>query len=148
MEDAKLPSSLSSRDLAHLKAQGKKFIIPLDDDNETCNTRLLNYIKETGKKDSDIYNEIGLSRSTFNNFKKGKRISKYAVIAMGLVLNLTIDQINDLLNRQDHGLNPRRNEDKVIIYCLKNDIRKIRKVNAILKDNNCPELSYLYSTIN
>ena len=72
---------------------------------ETFFDVLTEYMDAKGyKKDSDLYNRIGINRSTFSKFRSGKQNpSRETVLRMALVMELKEDEAVRLLNAAGHA---------------------------------------------
>lgn len=81
---------------------------------------LIEYMQDRGyKKDSDLYNRLGIHRSTFSKFRNGtQNPSRETVLRIALVLELKQDEAMRLLNAAGHAFMPNDKFDKFAAYFI------------------------------
>ena len=113
------------------------FIEEKMDDNK-FQTLLFDYIDSRNLKDSDVYNKVNMDRRLFSKLRnKDYHPSKETIILLGLALELTDAELEDLLLSASYSL-PRNNYfDLIIRFCFENKIYNVIEVNEFLVDYNC-----------
>ena len=113
------------------------FIEEKMDDNK-FQTLLFDYIDSRNLKDSDVYNKVNMDRRLFSKLRnKDYHPSKETIILLGLALELTDAELEDLLLSASYSL-PRNNYfDLIIRFCFENKIYNVMEVNEFLVDYNC-----------
>ncbi len=96
-------------------------------------------IDEKGLKDSEVYKKADVSRSVFNNVKKG-HCSKGTAIALALTLELSLEETQRLLRKARIVLSESFVFDKTIMYCIMNKIYVADDVNYLLSQIGQPIL--------
>ena len=110
---------------------------------ETFQTKLFNYIDSKNLKDSDVYNKVYIDRKLFSKIRSNKNYhpSKNTVILLGLSLELTENEIEDLLSSASYSLPKNTIYDLIIRFCFKEKIYDINKVNEFLYEHDCKTLT-------
>ncbi len=116
------------------------------DDNkedETFQTKLFEYIDKKGLKDSEVYNKVYLDRRLFSKIRSNKDYhpSKETVILLGIALELTETEIEDLLKSASYSLPMNTTFDLIIRFCFKEKIYNLDQINEFLYDYNCKLLN-------
>ena len=112
------------------------------DDNkedETFQTKLFEYIDKKGLKDSEVYNKVYIDRRLFSKIRSNKDYhpSKETIILLGIALELTENEIEDLLKSASYSLPMNTTFDLIIRFCFKERIYDIDQINNFLYDYNC-----------
>ena len=99
------------------------FLSKLEKRNNASSTvfwkKLVWHLDQTGKRDSEIYKKVRISRQTFSKFKKKDyHPSKETVVAMAIGLELDLQQTQELLGTVGYSLHPEDKFDDVIRYCI------------------------------
>ena len=104
--------------------------------------RLFSFIDKSGKKDSEIYNEAGVDRREFSKIRCDANYipSKEKIICLSLVLKLSVDETNLLLDAGGWTLSHSIKRDMIIRYCIKNGIYNIQTIDNALKHFGYPTL--------
>lgn len=107
-------------------------------------TMLFKLIDERNLKDSDVYNKVHIDRRLFSKIRNNSLYhpSKETIILLGLSLELSEQEIEDLLNSASYSLPKNNYYDLIIRFCFINKIYKISKVNSLLEEYNCKLFSY------
>ncbi len=107
-------------------------------ENNKFQTLLFNYIDSRNLKDSEVYNKVNMDRRLFSKLRnKDYHPSKETVILLGIALELSEKELEDLLLSASYSL-PRNNYfDLIIRFCFKNKIYNVIEVNEFLVDYNC-----------
>lgn len=95
---------------------------------------LFDYIDRSGYRDSYIYKKAGIDRKYFSKIRSKRNYvpKKNTVIALGLALNLEIEDMETLLCSAGYALMPSGKLDIIIRYCIEHEIYNVRKVNDLL----------------
>lgn len=102
-------------------------------------TLLFKMIDERGLKDSDVYNKVGMSRKTFSKIRslEDYHPSRETVILLGLSLELSISEMEELLDSAAYSL-PRNNAaDLIIRFACQSKIYNVMEVNEMLEEYGC-----------
>lgn len=109
----------------------------LEDFNNILRKYIRDYNKKYNTKDSDIYKKADISKEHFNKIINQKvKPQKKPLIALGLALDLTKDEIEKLLNYAGFHLTNTNKFDVIIMFCLEKNFRDIIFINTILEENN------------
>lgn len=107
-------------------------------------TMLFKFIDNKKLKDSDVYNKVHIDRRLFSKIRSDKNYhpSKETIILLGIALELTENELDDLLESASYSL-PKNNEyDLIIRFCFINKIFKITSINELLYEYNCKLFNY------
>lgn len=104
---------------------------------------LFKMIDDRDLKDSDVYNKVHIDRRLFSKLRSNNyHPSKDTVILLGLSLELSEDEIVDLLDSASYSLPKNNYYDLIIRFCFINKIYDISKVNELLDEYNCKLFNY------
>lgn len=107
-------------------------------DNNKFQTLLFDYIDSRNLKDSDVYNKVNMDRRLFSKLRnKDYHPSKETIILLGLALELTDAELEDLLLSASYSLPKNNYFDLIIRFCFENKIYNVMEVNEFLVDYNC-----------
>ena len=112
-------------------------------EEDTFQTKLFNYIDSKNLKDSDVYNKVDIDRRLFSKIRSNKDYhpSKETIILLGIALELTEEEIEDLLNSAAYSLPMNTTYDLIIRFCFKEKIYNLNQINEFLYDYNCKLLN-------
>lgn len=112
-------------------------------EEDTFQTKLFNYIDSKNLKDSDVYNKVDIDRRLFSKIRSNKNYhpSKETIILLGLALELTEKEIEDLLSSASYSLPMNTTYDLIIRFCFKEKIYDLNQINEFLYDHNCKLLN-------
>lgn len=97
------------------------------------------YLDKHKMKESDFYNKLNMERQYWSKIKTGKNgfvPIKGSVIAIGIALGLTRNQMDKLLAKAGYALSDYNKFDRVIMACISLGINDVFKVEQILFANN------------
>ncbi|MBR3627595.1 MAG: hypothetical protein IKN42_01970 [Elusimicrobia bacterium] len=101
--------------------------------NDILRKHIRNYNKKNNTKDSDIYTKADITKEHFNKIINNKiKPQKKPLIALGIALDLNIEEINELLHAAEFNLTNTSEFDLTIKFCLNKNIRNIHDINIIL----------------
>lgn len=105
---------------------------------------LFRMIDERNLKDSDVYNKVHLDRRLFSKIRNDEKYhpSKETVILLGLSLELSEKEIDELLSSASYSLPKNNYYDLIIRFCFINKIYRIIEVNELLDEYNCELFDY------
>ena len=107
-------------------------------------TLLFKYIDDREVKDSDVYNKVHIDRRLFSKIRSDidYHPSKDTVILLGIALELSEKEIEDLLESASYSL-PRNNVfDLIIRFCFIEGIYDVNLINEFLDDHHCKLLGF------
>lgn len=112
-------------------------------DENTFQKKLFQYIDDKGIKDSDVYNKVNIDRRLFSKIRSNKDYhpSKETIILLGISLELTEKQIEELLESASYSLPMNNTHDLIIRFCFKEKIYNINQINSFLYNYNCKTLN-------
>ena len=124
------------------KANVNEFINNNKED-ETFQTKLFKYIDNKNLKDSDVYNKVGIDRRLFSKIRSDINYhpSKETVILLGIALELSEYEIEDLLEIASYSMPKNNTYDLIIRFCFKHHIYNINQINEFLYEHNCKTLN-------
>ena len=104
---------------------------------------LFKYIDDKELKDSDVYNKVNLDRRLFSKIRCDDEYnpSKETVLLLALSLELTEEELNELLSTTSYHLSNSSISDLIIRFCFINKIYDIDTVNEFLFDHKCKTLN-------
>lgn len=107
-------------------------------------TLLFKYIDDRNLKDSDVYNKVHIDRRLFSKIRSNCEYhpSKDTVILLGLALELSENEILELLESAAYSLPKNNYYDLIIRFCFTEGIYKIKDVNELLASYNCKLFNY------
>ena len=110
---------------------------------DSFQTKLFNYIDKKGVKDSDVYNKVNLDRRLFSKIRSNEKYhpSKETVILLGIALELSELEIEDLLKSASYYLSMNTEFDLIIRFCFKEGIYNLNQINEFLYDYDCKLLN-------
>lgn len=112
-----------------VKKELREFI---DSSNMTFKDVLSEYIEKASKKDSEIYNEAGIDRREFSKIRcNGYVPSKDKIVCLAIALKLNVGETIDLLNAGGYTLSENINRDKIILFCIEQELN-IEDTNELL----------------
>ncbi len=107
-------------------------------------TMLFKLIDERNLKDSDVYNKVHIDRRLFSKIRNDNTYhpSKETIILLGLSLELSELEIEELLHSASYSLPKNNYYDLIIRFCFINKIYKLTEVNELLDEYDCKLFSY------
>ena len=111
-------------------------------EEDSFQMKLLKLIDERNLKDSEVYNKVNIDRRLFSKIRSNKDYhpTKETIILLGLSLELTEEELEDLLKSASYSL-PMNNEyDLIIRFCFKEKIYDLFQLNEFLEDYHCKTL--------
>ncbi len=100
---------------------------------------LFSYIDNRELKDSDVYNKVHMDRRLFSKIRSDVNYhpSKETVILLGLALELSELEIEELLNSAAYSLPKNNVYDLIIRFCFIEGIYDLIEVNSLLDSYEC-----------
>ena len=107
-------------------------------------TLLFKLIDERNLKDSDVYNKVHIDRRLFSKIRIDKNYhpSKETIILLGIALELSENELDELLDSASYSLPKNNKYDLIIRFCFINKIFKLTDINDLLDDYGCKLFSY------
>lgn len=101
----------------------------------TFSQLLFSYIDKQGVSDSDLYKKACIDRRHFSKIRSNPdyRPKKSTVLALALALELTENEVNELLSSAGYDLSDSDTFDLVIQFCLEKKIYNLDDVNEALE---------------
>ena len=123
--------------------------MPLDDylnnnkKNPSFRDVLFKFIDDKNLKDSDVYNKVNIDRRLFSKIRCDDNYnpSKETVLLLGISLELSLEEFDELLNTTSYHLSNTSVSDLIIKFCFINKIYKIDTINDFLYDHKCKTLN-------
>ncbi len=100
---------------------------------------LFGYIDKKGLKDSDVYNKANIDRRLFSKIRSNEDYhpSKETIIALASSLELSIDDLEKLLESASYSLPKNNKFDLIIRFCFLEKIYNILEINDLLAEHEC-----------
>ena len=104
--------------------------------------RLWKIIKAKGMSDVEVYKKANLDRRLFSKIRSEKsyKPSKGTAIALGIALELTEDEFEDLLKRAGFALSNCNKEDVIVNYFIEHRQYDVATINEVLVYYGFPTL--------
>lgn len=112
-------------------------------EKDTFQTTLFKLIDEKNMKDSDVYNKVNIDRRLFSKIRSNKDYhpSKETIILLGIALELSEEELEQLLEKASYSLPMNSEYDLIIRFCFKEKIYDVMKINEFLYDYHCKILN-------
>ena len=113
------------------------------DDYSNFQTMLFKLIDDRNLKDSDVYNKVHMDRRLFSKIRNDNyHPSKETIILLGIALELSEKEIDELLESASYSLPKNNHYDLIIRFCFINKIFKLDDINELLDKYHCKLFSY------
>ena len=113
------------------------------DDYSNFQTMLFKLIDDRNLKDSDVYNKVHMDRRLFSKIRNDNyHPSKETIILLGIALELSEKEIEELLESASYSLPKNNHYDLIIRFCFINKIFKLEEINELLDKYHCKLFSY------
>ena len=113
------------------------------DDYSNFQTMLFKLIDDRHLKDSDVYNKVHMDRRLFSKIRNDNyHPSKETIILLGIALELSEKEIDELLESASYSLPKNNHYDLIIRFCFINKIFKLDDINELLDKYHCKLFSY------
>ena len=108
-------------------------------EDKTFQTMLFSFIDRLDKKDSDIYKKVNIDRRLFSKIRSNKDYhpSKETVILLGIALELSESELDNLLGSASYSLPKNTTYDLIIRFCFQKRIYDIHTINEFLFEHKC-----------
>ncbi len=115
-----------------------KFISENKEDNK-FQKLLFKHIDDRNLKDSDVYNKVNIDRRLFSKIRNDINYhpSKETIILLAIALELSEDELLDLLGSAEYSLPNNDVANLIIRFCFQEKIYNINTINELLYDYNC-----------
>ena len=107
-------------------------------------TLLFKFIDDRRLTDPEVYNKVHIDRRQFSKIRCDDNYhpSKETVILLALALELTIEELEELLESASYSLPKNNHYDLIIRFCFINKIYKLTEVNELLNEYKCKLFNY------
>jgi len=121
-----------------------KDYIDKHEDYNDFQTMLFKFIDNKNLKDSDVYNRVHIDRRLFSKIRSDKNYhpSKETIILLAIALELTENELDELLESASYSLPKNNKYDLIIRFCFINKIFRIPDINELLYEYNCKLFNY------
>ena len=102
--------------------------------NQTFVDRLLYYINKKGLRDSEVYKAAQVDKRLFSKMVSNREYkpSKDTAVAFALALELSLDEVNDLLSRAGYTFSHSNKRDIIIEFFFREKIYNLIDANDVL----------------
>lgn len=106
--------------------------------NQTFVNRLLYYINTKGVRDSEVYKAAQVDKRLFSKIISDHEYkpSKDTAIALALALELSLEEVNDLLSRAGYTFSHSNKRDIIIEFFFREKVYNLIDVNEVLYSLN------------
>lgn len=106
-------------------------------DEKTFVQKVMEYVKRSGKKDSEIYKPMEYSKQAYSKMMSNPNTKprKNTAMLFCLSLELTYDESIDLLSRAGYTFDVTEKKELVVEACIRNGFYDIWRINFMLQDN-------------
>jgi len=100
---------------------------------------LFKFIDDRGLKDSDVYNKAQVDRRLFSKIRSDENYhpSKETIISLASSLELSIKELEELLESASYSLPKNNKFDLIIRFCFLEKIYDIIEINNLLNEYHC-----------
>ncbi|MBO4652904.1 MAG: hypothetical protein J5649_06270 [Lachnospiraceae bacterium] len=101
---------------------------------ETWQQSLLRMIDERGFTDTEVYKRAGLDRKLFSKIRcnEAYQPKKPTAVALALALQLSLDEMKDMLARAGYAFSPSSRFDLIVEYFIENEVYDVDTINIAL----------------
>ena len=102
----------------------------------TFSEKLMELIKEKGKRPSEVYNSADVDKAVFSKIKANKYYhpTKDTALAFAIALELNLKETADLIGRTGYALSASSERDLIISCFIEAGVYDIMKINEKLHD--------------
>ena len=139
-----IDSSYEMQKLSKNKTSNIKEFIDKYEQYNDFQTILFKFIDDRDLKDSDVYNKVHIDRRLFSKIRSNKNYhpSKETIILLAVALELTEDELDELLESASYSLPKNNKYDLIIRFCFINKIFKLSDINELLYEYDCKLFNY------
>lgn len=111
---------------------------------ESFHTKFWKLLMESGKENSEVYNDAGISRQVFSKIISNKDMipTKLTVVSLCIGLELQLPVAKELLETAGYSLSSSIMFDVIVMRYLKEEIYDCNLINEELNEYGCPLLGW------
>ena len=100
---------------------------------------LFKFIDDRNLKDSDVYNKAQIDRRLFSKIRSDENYhpSKETIISLACSLELSINELEELLSSASYSLPKNNKFDLIIRFCFLEKIYDLIEINNLLNEYHC-----------
>ena len=121
--------------------EAKKFIAKYNE--LTFSEKLLRLIECKGKKNVEIYKELGITKQHFSKIKNNPQYkpAKETALAFAIALHLSLEETLDLIGRAGFTLSHSSESDLIVEFFIMEGIYDVDEINLQLMEHGYPTLT-------